>query len=95
MNYIVGADIMLSGHVHRSWLMENVRHAVNKQGIVERRTCWYVKTPTYKDEYGKGLGGFPVEKGHGPRPLGAWWMRFYIERFEGKYQLQIDFTKAN
>jgi hypothetical protein len=78
--YIENADIMMSGHVHRSWLVEFVRHRVADSGRVERREGWYVKLPTYKDSYGKGVGGFEVEKGHGPRPLGAWWLEFSFER---------------
>jgi UDP-2,3-diacylglucosamine pyrophosphatase LpxH len=75
--YIENADIMCSGHVHRSWLKDDIKLRLKENGQVERRQLWYVKLPTYKDAYKKGQGcGFEVEKGHGPRPLGAWWLEF-------------------
>ncbi len=75
--YIQNADILLSGHVHRSWTQEFVKHRLTDSGKVERREGIYVKLPTYKDTYGKGQKGFEVEKGMGPRPIGAYWLRFY------------------
>jgi len=78
--YIDSADIMLSGHVHRSWIQEYIKLYVNDAGKLKRRTGWYVKTPTYKDEYKTGKSGFTAELGMGPRPLGAWWLEFYYAR---------------
>jgi len=36
-----------------------------------------VKLPTYKDEYGKGEGGWHIETGKPPKPLGAYWLRMF------------------
>lgn len=80
--YVQNADVMMSGHVHRSWVQEFVRIRLNEQGHVERKTGFYVKTPTYKDAYGNGERGFEVERGHGPRPVGAYWLRFSYRRKE-------------
>ena len=38
----------------------------------------YIRTGTYKDEYGEGAGGFHIERGRPPKPLGAVWLRFYL-----------------
>ena len=79
--YIENADIMLSGHVHRSWTQEFIKIKMNQQGNIERREGWYVKLPTYKDAYDKGNESWEAEKGQGPRPLGAWWLKFkYMPR---------------
>ena len=88
--YIEGADIMCSGHVHRSWLQEFVKLKVNQSGNLESRTGWYVKTPTYKDSYEDGFESWEVERGMGPRPLGAYWLRFSFERD----QIQMAIEKA-
>jgi len=85
--YIENADIMMSGHVHRSWVQEFVRLRLNDNGRVKRKSGYYIKLPTYKDGYGAGSAGHEAEKGHGPRPLGAYWLRFYIRRRHIKMQV--------
>jgi predicted phosphodiesterase len=77
--YVENADIMVTGHTHDCWAQENIRVRLNNSGIVEQRPVWNVKVPTYKDEYGDGKGGWHVETGKPPKPLGAWWLRFFWE----------------
>jgi hypothetical protein len=89
--YIENADLMMSGHVHRSWNAEFVRHKLNTAGTIERREGLYIKSPTYKDGYGDGRDGYEVEKGHGPRPMGAYWLRFF---YDGRRGLQFEVTRA-
>jgi len=93
--YIENADIMLSGHVHRSWVQEFVRQKLRTDGTVERRIGYYIKTPTYKDAYGKGVKGFEVSKGMGPRPLGAYWLVFKPFRKNSAMGIDITVIKAN
>lgn len=89
--YIENADLMLNGHVHRSWVQEFVKHKINSHGQIQRKQGFYIKTPTYKDAYEEGIGGFEVTKGHGPRPIGAYWLRFFW-----KYRnIQMEIIKAN
>lgn len=78
--YVENADIMLTGHTHDAWSMERVRVRLNKRFEAERRTVQILKTATYKDEYGQGSGGWHVETGKPPKPLGAWWIRFDITK---------------
>jgi hypothetical protein len=95
-DYIENADIMLSGHVHRSWVQEFIRHKLRKDGTVERREGFYIKTPTYKDAYAKGARGFEVRKGLGPRPLGAYWLVFRPTRYKRtRMIMDIKVIKAN
>ncbi len=94
-DYITAADLMLSGHVHRAWVQEYIRYSINNHGKIVRNVGQYIKCPTYKDAYGKGVAGFEVEKGLGPRPLGAYWVRFFAERIEGKRKIQFEVIKAN
>jgi predicted phosphodiesterase len=71
-----GADVILTGHVHEAWVAEKVRTKLNDAGRVEQRTLYIVQTPTYKEEYGDGRGGWHVETGKPPKPLGAWWLKW-------------------
>jgi hypothetical protein len=39
-----------------------------------------VRTATYKEEYNSGLGGWHVERGATPKPLGGRWLEICPER---------------
>lgn len=75
--YVDNADIMCSGHTHDQWVTKDMRVRVNDAGQVLQRPVVYVKCPTYKDEWKTGEGGWVMEKGMPPKPLGAFWLRFY------------------
>lgn len=83
--YIEGADIMLSGHVHERWAREFMKVGITQDGEVFQRSAWYVKSGTYKCEYGDGSGGWHIETGKPPKPLGAWWLKmtYYREKVNG------------
>lgn len=89
--YIENADIFVCGHTHNQWWMIYPRLRLNDKNRVERRDTHFVQLSTYKDEYSDGSGGFAVERGHSPRPVGAWWMNF---RYSQKNGLEIDFQRA-
>jgi hypothetical protein len=92
--YIENADIMVSGHVHRSWVQEYIKTRLTNIGQIVRRICFYVKTPTYKDAYADGQAGFEVETGHGPRPLGAYWLKFTTRGKSGGCDVEVQVIKA-
>jgi len=89
--YLPDPNIVMSGHNHEQWKVKYVRLRLNNNYNVYKDIQWHVKIPTYKDEYGDGSGGWMVEGGTAPKPLGAWWLRFYVESskkgFEVKYQI--------
>lgn len=76
----IDADIMCSGHTHDQWVTYDVRMKLDSNGLVKRNRMAYVKCPTYKDEYKTGAGGWHIETGKPPKPLGAYWLRFYLTR---------------
>lgn len=78
--YIDGADIMVSGHVHERWAQEQVKAGLSDAGEVKHRSVWSVKTGTYKEEYGSGVGGWHVGTGKPPKPLGGWWLKLTFDR---------------
>lgn len=75
-NSYVNADILAAGHVHRKELRPQKKVELNRSHNVEQKDMYFVRMGSYKDEYGTGAGGWPVEKGQGPRPLGGWWLKF-------------------
>jgi hypothetical protein len=75
--YLPDAEIVCSGHVHEAWTSETARKRLTKSGRVYHDIQTHIKLPTYKEEYEDGFAGWHVETGKAPRPLGAWWLRFY------------------
>jgi len=61
-----------------------MRLRLTGQGAVEQRLVTVVKCPTYKDEYKTGEGGWHIATGKPPKPLGAYWLRFYLSTRRSK-----------
>jgi hypothetical protein len=78
--YVDGADIMWSGHTHDMYAKQDMKILLTSAGKVIHRPIWYVKSPTYKEEYDNGAGGWHIETGKPPKPLGAWWLKFTVSR---------------
>jgi len=77
-NFLPDADIVISGHIHESWLMEIQRERVSERGKIGQETQWHLSMPSYKDEYGNEGDGWWHETGKSPRPKGAWMLDLSI-----------------
>lgn len=77
--YVGNADIIVNGHNHQAYILPIVTERLNKRGRVERAITWHGRIPGYLDSYQDGSGGWAVESGHPPNPLGALWLRFRCE----------------
>jgi hypothetical protein len=77
------ADIYVWGHTHDKWAMNAVQAGLTRCGRVEQRRILAIKPGTYKDEWGLGDKGWAIEKGHPPKPLGAYWIRFTWDQLKG------------
>ena len=79
--YLQNADIVVNGHTHDAWLLPISRESLNDAGVIERGLMHFVRTPGYLDEYFKteGVKGFVQEKWHPPKPIGAVWLRFWLD----------------
>lgn len=78
--YLPDADIVISGHTHDSWVRENARVRLSPHNKIYHDIQTHIKLPTYKEEYSDGYGGWHVETGKPPKPIGACWLRFYWSR---------------
>lgn len=88
---IDGADVIYTGHEHSAEMQEYKRVGLSSSGRVVSRRIIHLSGATYKDEYGKGTGGWAIEKGHPPKPMGAWWMRL---SFDGENGLCAEVQRA-
>jgi len=85
--YLPDADIVINGHNHQAYIVPLARERLTKGGRVKRDLVWHGRIPGYLDEYGDGSGGWGVEKGHAPTPLGAIWLHFKCENSRIDYKL--------
>jgi len=70
----IDADTYVCGHVHQRTHVEASRQRLTHKGNTITRPVHYIRTSTFKDEF--GTDGWHVEKGRGPRPLGGYWLLF-------------------
>lgn len=72
----VDADLFASGHIHESTIVENTVLRLSDSGVEQLITQLHIQLPTYKQEFDL-RGGFHIERGRPPKPLGAWLLNFY------------------
>lgn len=77
--FLADADVSWQGHVHDQYIMPIARIKLNQDctQVVHTRQV-HLRTPGYKEEFVDGYGGWHVERGAGPKPIGAAWLRFYM-----------------
>lgn len=88
--YLPDADVVVNGHTHDGYVIPVARERLSNAGKVHHDTTWFLRTMTYKNEYGDGSGGWAVEKKHPPKPLGAIWGRFCFDEQSG---VKVEFTQ--
>lgn len=74
--YLPDAQIVVTGHIHEDWNLTVTRHRINSAGVTYKEAQIHVQVPSYKDEWGDGEGGFVIEGGQPPKPIGAKWLTF-------------------
>jgi hypothetical protein len=76
--YLENCDFLLSGHTHDAWYIPQQREYLDDYGNTKLRDVAMIKVGGYKCEFSPG-GGWAVGKGIGPKPIGGWWVRFYMD----------------
>ena len=92
---VEGADLYMSGHIHEAWHMERLKTCLDFRMREVSKTVDQLCIPSYKEEFFEGKGrGFHHEKGRDPKPVGAWWLRLWLERHqnEGEDLLRLHAT---
>lgn len=87
--YLANADYVWGGHIHEEWMfpIQRIRLTDSGKEVVEKQ--YHVRLPTYKEEFVNIADGFHHEKGGPPKPLGAWWVRFYWSARKGTIETQF------
>lgn len=91
--FLPDADIVVNGHTHDAWHMPIARERLSEAGKQFQDLQHHVRTSTYKDEYNTGAGGWHVETGKPPKPIGAVWMRLFLSD-PRMARIDAEFTQA-
>jgi hypothetical protein len=90
--FLPDADVVVTGHIHEQWLVTMVRERVNRTGTISLSNQYHVSVPTYKEEYNKGVGGFHIERGRPPKPIGCVWMKLTARQLgRANYDIALSF----
>jgi hypothetical protein len=96
-------DVFTMGHIHENAARNDVRESIRHIGVkgyeIIQRQLHLMITGTYKEEYGVGAGGWHVERGAPPKPLGGRILTFSVRREQkdnvSKHHKYIDSHKFN
>lgn len=76
--YLADADLIWTGHTHDQWAVPIARVRLNNENTrIEHTRQLHFRTPGYKEEYQDGFGGWHIERGGPPKPVGAAWLKLY------------------
>lgn len=76
--YLADADLVWTGHTHDGWQVPIGRVRLNNENTrIEHTRQVHFRTPGYKEEYADGYGGWHIERGGPPKPVGAAWLRIF------------------
>ena len=88
-------DCTWQGHVHELYHHVNVvQYLDRREKRIVQRYVHQIRTATYKDEYNDGYGGYHVERGRPPKPLGGYWMTLNLDRAYFKDATERRFISA-
>lgn len=89
--FLSNVDCIWMGHVHEDYELTTIEETISLQKRKHSfKEVLNIRTSTYKEEFNFGKGGWHVERGAFPKPLGGRWLNldFYrdkIERFVKQY----------
>lgn len=84
------ADLVFSGHIHRTWTVGIPRYRLGDTGIETADEQVHCCIPTYKEAQANKDGGWEHERELMPWAQGAVWLRFYVK----SDTLRFDITRA-
>lgn len=88
--YLPDADIVVNGHTHDAYVVPISREKLSTHGRMSQDLVWFVRTPTYQQDYKFGVGGWHDERGGPPKPKGCAWLRLYRDRDEIRSEVRLD-----
>ena len=81
---IEGADCIWMQHIHDLWDLTVQVESIDDRCNTKLKDVLHIQTSTYKDEYNDGNGGWHIERGAPPKPLGGYWLELDPVRIRDK-----------
>lgn len=69
--------MVINGHNHQAFYVPIVRERVGNKGKLYMDIQHHIRIPGYMQSYGDGTQGWDVTRGGVPKPVGAFWVRYY------------------
>ena len=69
--YLQNADIVVNGDNHEGYAVPIARQILLDSGKCVQTVTWFLRTPGYKQAFGKQRVGFDIEKIATPKPMGC------------------------
>jgi hypothetical protein len=88
--FLADADLVHTGHTHDSWKVPISRIRLSRIHKVEHCRQIHFSTPGMKEEYGDGHGGWHIERGGPPKPVGGAWIKFHYESQEAGVTYNVE-----
>ena len=82
------ASIIWTGHTHDAWTVHQARSRLRANGATDFDRLTAIRTPGYKIEQ-IDRKGWAVERGGEPKPIGAAWLRFWIDRQTERLRFEV------
>jgi len=89
---IANADLIWMAHVHEDYEMTYMQESLDYLGNITLKEILMLRTPSYKEEYQDGFGGFHIERGRPVKPLGGRWLKLSINK-EGEKRVIKQYTR--
>lgn len=86
------ANILTFGHDHKAGIHYEDRERVSIGGKQYQDSQLQIKLGTYKDAWGDGARGYEVERAHGAKSLGGYFLRFVWDR--GSEEVLVEAIRA-
>ena len=80
--YLPDVDIVWNGHNHQQYIVAQPRERLSDRNKLYRDVLWFIRTPGYNDEWGRGENGWAVNSGLSPKPMGCAWLKLSMEANE-------------
>ena len=91
--YLPDANVVINGHTHDAYHVPIARERCSQNNMrVSTDIIHFLRTPTYKDDYGDGKTGWWIVKGYPPKPRGCVWMHLVYDHdnlIDMKFMLDV------
>ena len=88
--YLPDADVVVNGHSHNAYYIPIGRERVSASGEQYFDLQHHVRIPGYKMSYADGTGGWEVERGGVPKPVGCVWMVVAMRSGRAEIRFELD-----